>query len=311
MTQLSPNLPTPGDVATLLATRLRQTGRQFFVDAGCGSGELLLATARACPGVQCHGLELSPALSAGLRATIRAAALPNATVHEADLRSVLDVVPAADFIFAYVGGALHQALALHLAARGYRGTLLSALYPCYPLPVTRAHPQGSLPAFEYEFPACSTQVHWDAAISVALAPAPGYALLSRAATFFAPGELSVHVQAPAALHGCVAVHLGQPVVAGGQTLLLDIIVDTTRLARPVPPSVATISLASNGRALGPAHTLLLGYHPTAVVELALPEAAGAALVRRVQAQDFTTFYTQLAAYEGGVPAVQQLQPHSS
>lgn len=308
MTQLSPNLPTPDDVAALLATRLRQTGRQFFVDAGCGSGELLLATARACPTVQCHGLELSPTLSAGLRTTIAAAALPNATVHEADLRHVLDVVPAADFIFAYVGGALHQALAMHLAARRYQGTLLSALYPCYPLPITQLHPHGSLPAYEYEFPACSTLVRWDAATSVALAPAPGYALLSRAATFFAPGTLSVRVHVPEALRGCVHVHLGQLVVAVGQTLLLDIIVDTTRLARPVPPSVATISLASNGRALAPAHTLLLGYHPSAVVELALPQPAGEVLMRSAQAQDFTTFYAQLAAHEESAPAVLQLQP---
>jgi hypothetical protein len=308
MTQLSPNLPTPGDVATLLATRLRQTGRQFFVDAGCGSGELLLAIARACPSVRCHGLELSPTLSAGLRATIQAAALPNATVHEADLRYVLDVVPEADFVFAYVGGAMHQALALHLAARGYQGTLLSALYPCYPLPVTLAHSHGSLPAFEYEFPACSTQVLWDAAVSVALAPAPGYALLSRAATFYKSGALSVHVQAPAALRDCVAVHLGQPIAVPGQTLLIDIIVDTTQLARPLPPSVVSIGLACNGAVLEPAHTLLLGYHPTTVVELALPEPAGGALVHNVRTQDFTTFYAQLAAYEQGAPAVlQQLE----
>ncbi len=88
--------------------------------------------------------------------------------------------------------------------------------------------------------------------------------------------------------------------------MLDFIVDTTRLAKPLLPTLVTIGLACNGVALWPAHRLILGYHPTAIVERGLSADDGdEALLRSVEEQGFLTLYRLLAADSEPAPAVQR------
>jgi SAM-dependent methyltransferase len=265
----APNLGTPRDVIERLVRFCRRWRVNTFVDAGCGDGDVLVAMAEADVTRRCIGIEIDPAIAARTTRRIAAARLTNAEVVQRDALAADDVLRTADCVYAFLGGALHQALGHRLADQGGHARYVTALYPAIDLPMVGSDITCSLALEWYEPGVAHERVVWDSPLSISIAHAGGAQLSCRTATVYGTGTIEARVIADPALPIRVGVVLGRRQVSRGTSIVIDVVVRTPARCA-VPEAVCELELSLDGRPLTPRHTIVVGASAERAIEHRAP-----------------------------------------
>ena len=250
-----------------MVTLVHDCDASTFVDAGCGDGTVLIAVARANPRVRCIGVEIDRKIACRTSARVAEASLRNVRLITGDALYSRDVLDG-DCVFAYLGGALHQALGSRLLAHGATRDYLTALYPAIGLPISDMHVDASVPLYHYRLSEAPARVTWDAPVSISLARRGGVQLTSRAAEVYARGRLDVRcIDREGVVPTWVRAYAAMPVAYPGVPFVCDIV--TAPPGDLDGPVAIDVLLSVGSRPLTPSHVLITGAsgHP---VDASLP-----------------------------------------